>query len=109
MLDFTPDRPWRPPIVKTVATRREGVEETIAALEAHGAYLAASGEGEKRRESRARARLLALLEERFRSAVEAGAPGRDGLEEAVRHVLEGREDPYSAADRLFAGFVPRNA
>lgn len=109
MLDFTPGRPWRPPILKTVATRREGVEETIAALEAHGAYLAASGEGEKRRERRARARLLAILEERFRSAVEADAPGRDGLEEAVRRLLEGREDPYSAADRLFTGLVRPNA
>jgi hypothetical protein len=44
--------------------------------------------------------LLALLEDRFRRAIEAQAPGRDGLETAVFEVVERREDPYAAADRL---------
>lgn len=105
MLDFDPHRAWRPPIVKTVAPRQEGVEEAVAALASHGAYLAASGEGEKRRARRVRARLLALLEERFRRAVEARAPGPEGLEEAVKRLLARSEDPYSAAGRLFTGLV----
>ena len=54
---------------------------------------------------RARSRLLALLEERFRRAVEAHAPEPNGLEPAVRAVAERREDPYAAAARLFDGLV----
>ena len=107
MLDFTPERPWRPPIVKTVAPRKEGVEQAVSALESHGAYLSASGEAERRRERRARARLLALLQERFRRAIESRAPEPDGLEEAVRRLLDRREDPYAAAERLFGGLVAR--
>jgi LAO/AO transport system kinase len=105
MLDFAGHPPWRPPIVKTSAPSGTGVPEAVAAFEAHRAYLAGSGEGLRRRAVRARSRLLALLEDRFRRAVEARAPEPDGLEEAVRAVGERREDPYTAAGRLFDGLV----
>jgi len=105
MLDLSGERAWRPPIVRTVAPRNEGVVEALAALESHAAYLRASGEGARRREQRARSRLLALLEERFRRVVETRAPEQDGLEEAIRAVLARREDPYAAAERLFQGLV----
>jgi len=101
MLDFTPNRAWRPPIVRTVAPRGEGVEETVGAIEAHSDFLASTEEGVRRRTRRVRARLLQLLEERFRRAVEDGAGRPEGLEEAVGEVLVRREDPYAAAARLY--------
>jgi len=101
MLDFTPDRAWRPPIVRTVATRGQGVEEALEAIESHGEFLQSTGEGGRRRGRRVRARLLQVLEERFRRAVEESAPKPDGLEEAVGEVIARREDPYSAAARLY--------
>ena len=106
MLDLAGHPEWRPPIVKTSAPSGSGVPEAVAALDAHGAHLAASGEGRRRRSLRARSRLLALLESRFRRAIEARAPEPDGLEQAVASVAERREDPYSAAARLFEGLVP---
>jgi GTPase len=105
MLDLSAERPWRPPIVRTVATRGEGVAEALAAFDAHGAFLESSGEAAGRKRQRARSRLLALLEERFRRAVEARAPEPDGLEEGIRRILERREDPYTAATRLFEKLV----
>ena len=105
MLDFAEHPAWRPPIVKTSATTAAGVPDAIQALEAHGAFLKESGEGPKRRAIRARSRLLALVEGRFRRAVEARAPEPNGLEEAVRAVVARQEDPYSAAGRLFETVV----
>ena len=105
MLDVSPVKDWRPPIVQTSAISGAGVAGAIEALESHGAHLARSGEAAARRAIRARSRLLALLEDRFRRAVESRAPEPDGLEEAVRAVLERREDPYSAAGRLFGAIV----
>ncbi len=105
MLDLTPGLIWRPPILRTVAPANSGVEETVQALESHGRFLSSTGEGARRLERRARARLLALLEERFRGAVATQAPERGGLEEAVLRVVERREDPYSAAARLFERIV----
>jgi LAO/AO transport system kinase len=101
MLDFAPHGDWRPPIVKTSAITGSGVQEALAALEEHGDFLERSSEGARRRAQRARARLLGLLEQRFRRKVEARAPGPDGLEDAVRAIVARSEDPYSAAERLF--------
>jgi len=105
MLDLSAHQAWRPPIVKTSATTGAGVPEAVAALEAHGKHLRGSPEGARRRETRARARLLGLLDARFRAAVETTAPEPDGLEEATRAVVARREDPYSAAARLFERLV----
>ena len=105
MLDGTPGTGWRPPIVRTVAPARQGVSETIAALDAHAEFLGAAGERIRRGERRARARVLGILEERFRRDV--GAPSRagGGLEEAAARVAVRAEDPYAAAARLFDRFV----
>src|SRR5260370_24084793 len=100
MLDLSPAHGWRPPIVKTAATGDVGVEDALAALESHGKYLAESGEALERRRRRARARLLAILEERFRGRVERDAPRREGLEEATRRVAARGEAPAAAAARL---------
>ncbi len=102
MLDLSAQKGWRPPIVRTVAPSNTGVEEVIAALESHGEHLAGSGEARERRRRRVRARLLALLDERFRASVQTREDRPGGLDEAVRRVAEREEDPYSAAESLFA-------
>ncbi|HMA17402.1 MAG TPA: methylmalonyl Co-A mutase-associated GTPase MeaB, partial [Thermoanaerobaculia bacterium] len=106
MLDLAPAaRDWRPPVVRAVAPRGEGVEQIVEAMESHRGSLLDSPEGARRAGRRARSRLLALLEERFRRTIETRAPGPDGLEDAVGRVRDRNEDPYSAAGRLFEGLV----
>src|SRR5262249_23926791 len=39
MLDLSPLEGWRPPIVRTVAPRGEGIAEAVSALAAHGEHL----------------------------------------------------------------------
>ncbi|HKF43421.1 MAG TPA: methylmalonyl Co-A mutase-associated GTPase MeaB [Thermoanaerobaculia bacterium] len=102
MLDLSALEAWRPPIVRTVAPRGEGIAETVSALAAHGEHLLSTGEGSQRRRRRVRARLKALLDERFRASVQSREREAGGLEEAVRAVGERREDPYTASERLFA-------
>ena len=105
MLDFTPNREWRPPVLRTVAPRAEGVGDVVAAIASHGDFLRSTPEGARRRHRRARARLLELLEERFRREVEAGASRAEGLEPAVAELLARRTDPYAAAERLYRGLM----
>jgi LAO/AO transport system kinase len=105
MLDLAADRSWRPPILRTVAPRGEGVEAVVDAMESHGRSLAGSAEGGRRAARRARSRLLALLEERFHRAIETRAPEPGGFEAAVERVRDRTEDPYSAAGRLFERLV----
>ena len=94
-----PEGAWKQPIVKTVASKGEGVEEVVEAIDQHRAWLEASGELDKRRLRRARDEIEAIavtaLREQWRSVHEHTE--LDGL--AVK-VVAGDTDPYTAADRL---------
>ncbi|MGH9443913.1 MAG: methylmalonyl Co-A mutase-associated GTPase MeaB [Thermoanaerobaculia bacterium] len=95
---------WRPPIVRTVATRGEGIDLVRDGLVEHGKYLKATGEDRTRRRKRAASRLRGLLEAKFFEEVESDRSRPDGFEEAIDRVAERRTDPYSAAEKLFRRF-----
>ena len=90
---------WRPPVIKVVATRAEGVEALMSALAEHRDWLAQSGVGVQRRRQRARTEIqgiaLATLQQRF-----AGVGSGDLLEALAADVAEGRTDAFTAADRI---------
>jgi LAO/AO transport system kinase len=90
---------WRPPIVDTIASRGEGIEELWSAIGNHRAYLERSGELAERR----RRRLLDELSEVLQRRVEVRVrdlEGGEAYERARQGVLNGDIDPYSAADEL---------
>lgn len=94
-----PDGAWKPPIVKTVAQRGEGVDELVLEIERHGAWLAETGELARRRAARARheveAIAVATLRERW-----GELDGDSGLDDLAARVAAGEADPYSAAEEL---------
>ncbi len=55
---------WAPPVVLTVAETGDGVDDLVAAIDEHGAAIAASGELERRRVARLRAEVEAIVVER---------------------------------------------
>ena len=98
---------WRPPILKTVASRGEGLDEVVEALDKHRAWLEETGELRRRRLRRAADEVEAIARHRAalahrRPALQAGA---SGLDELAAEVVEGRTDPYAAADRLVEGLT----
>jgi LAO/AO transport system kinase len=94
-----PEGAWRPEILKTVAMTGEGVDDVVAALDAHLAHLRASGELEARRVRRAREEIEAIavtsLRERW-----GDVHARTELDDLAARVVAGRTDPYAAADEL---------
>ncbi|GAA1478872.1 methylmalonyl Co-A mutase-associated GTPase MeaB [Nocardioides aestuarii] len=92
---------WRPPIVKTVAAKGEGLDEVVAEIGNHREWLASSGERDVRRLRRARDEVEAIavtaLRERW-----GDVHGRSELDELAGAVVAGDTDPYAAADRLLA-------
>ena len=92
---------WRVPVVRTVATDGSGVDELVAAVEAHRAWLAVDGL-RGRRVRRAAREIEGLALESLRARVE-GLGGDRGLESLAAEVVAGRTDPYAAADALVSG------
>jgi len=90
---------WKPPIVKTVAARDEGIDEVLAEVERHRAWLEESGGLAARRRALLRVRVEAILKERVLAAADRSV----GVEGEVERGLAERHDPYRVADRLFEG------
>ena len=104
MLELSAPGDWRPPIVATVATGGEGVEDLWAAIARHRTHLRASGALEARRRARLTEELRRVLTARVLERVAAVAAG-EGFDAAVRAVAGGELDPYRAAEDLLAGVL----
>ncbi|WP_151082804.1 methylmalonyl Co-A mutase-associated GTPase MeaB [Nocardioides cynanchi] len=96
-----PEGAWRPPIVKTVASKGEGLDELLAEIDRHGEWLRETGELAARRTRRARDEIEAIavtaLRERW-----GDVHGRSELDELAAAVAAGESDPYAAAETLLA-------
>jgi len=92
---------WKPPVLKVIATRGEGLPELVAAIDGHRQWLESSGTGMARRRTRARSEIqgiaLAALQARF-----AGVGGDGALDGLADDVAAGRTDAFTAADRIVA-------
>jgi LAO/AO transport system kinase len=100
------DGAWRPPIVKTVAQRGEGVDEVAGQLDAHLEWLRSTGEQERRRTRRARDEIEAIAVTALRARW-GDVHGRSELDGLAAAVVAGETDPYAAADELLATFTER--
>src|SRR4051794_434498 len=90
---------WRPPIVKTVAARAEGVQDVLDAVEKHRLWMDKHGELERRRRARAAAEIEAIALGTVKQRI-ADVHGSAALDEAAARVVAGGTDPYTAADKL---------
>lgn len=93
---------WTPPIVRTVATKKEGIAELLEAAGRHRTWLEGTDVGRARR----RARLADEVREGLREALIDEATHALGprIDEAVRTVDARSVDPYTASEQLIAAF-----
>jgi LAO/AO transport system kinase len=101
MLDLSLDSDWRPPIVKTVASKGEGFEELWEAILSHRAFLESDGRLAARRTKRIREELKAIV---VASLYERAGELMEGEQfDRLAAAVEAREvDPYSAAESLLS-------
>lgn len=95
---------WKPPIIKTVAQKGEGLDEVVAAIDAHRDWLVGSGELDQRRNRRARDEIEAIAVTALRARW-GDVHGRSELDTLATAVVAGETDPYAAADELLATFT----
>lgn len=96
------DGGWKPPIVRSVATRADGIDRLVEELERHGAWLQGSGELQRRRHERTCGEIETIAVTALRARI-GRLPEEQRLDELARRVLAGELDPYAAADELVAG------
>jgi len=94
-----PDDGWTPPIVTTVASTGDGVDDLWAAIGRHRAFLTEHGLLEKRRAQRLAEELRHVVGQRLERRAYERCQGPD-FDRLLNDVVERRLDPYVAAGRL---------
>ncbi|WP_256288028.1 methylmalonyl Co-A mutase-associated GTPase MeaB [Halobellus inordinatus] len=95
--DDDTDDVWEPPVVETVATTGDGIDELIDAFDAHADYLCDSG----KRETKARARYADEIRRLMRSdaneLLDEELRRHGGVDALAKRVYERETDPYAVA------------
>ena len=100
VLSLGPQEDWRVPIVKTEATRGEGIDELGEKISEHREFIEERGTLAERRRRNLLNEVLALAAGRLRRQLEAQIRGDESVQELLDEVVARRLDPASAAAKL---------
>lgn len=101
LLALSPAGSRRPPILKTTATRGEGLDALATAVDEHFAGLISSGEIQRHREDEARHQVLSITRQIILERIRSATSDAD-LEALVKRVAAREVDPHTAAEDLAA-------
>jgi LAO/AO transport system kinase len=101
MLGLAPvsDR-WKPPVLKTVATERRGIEELLDAINEHRRHLTASGLLDAKRRERIERDITKLIEAKLARFVYEQMQSVQTVGSMIDLVCSRKDDPFSCAERM---------
>jgi GTPase len=101
--DARATKPWKPPIIPTVAARQEGIDELWTAIEAHRRYLESTGMARELAERRLKDETSEVVAELAREQARQ-ALGEDG---ALIKKLLADGTPYRVAEEIIGNMGSR--
>ncbi|MBV8988359.1 MAG: methylmalonyl Co-A mutase-associated GTPase MeaB [Solirubrobacterales bacterium] len=107
ILALGPQTGWQVPIVRTEATRGEGVAELAERLAEHRSYIEAEGALSDRRRRNLLNEVLAIAAFRMRQELEASVRDDPQVKELLDRVVSRELDPASAAKSILERTEPR--
>jgi LAO/AO transport system kinase len=100
VLALGPERSWQVPVVRTEATKGQGIVELVETITAHGEHIRAEGTLEERRRRNLTNEVMQLATVRLRRKLEESIREDESVKELFEGVVSRRLDPASAAARL---------
>jgi LAO/AO transport system kinase len=91
---------WKPPVLVTIATEGQGIEEVVESLEKHLVYLKESGEYQKKERERAKGEFTRIVQDLLLKKTVASEKSKKRFEELLNEIMQKRTDPYTAAEEL---------
>ena len=101
---------WVPPVIKTVASKGEGIADLVTALDRHWRYLETSGALRVRRRQRLREQVFQIAESRLRRRVWNDPQLVAYLDQTIGALENGDVSPFRVADAVLeqsAGIIQR--
>lgn len=93
---------WRPPIKRIIASKDEGVDELVEALDEHFEFLEDSDELSVRRQDRTRNEIIAMINEQIGRRVAEVVVESDEFDSQVDAVNQRQNDPYTVVNKVLA-------
>jgi LAO/AO transport system kinase len=103
MMTLVEDRPRQVPILKTIATRGEGIDDLVAGIDLHLTAPDMAERRFRRRVERANARLRDLLCQTVLRRTIAEAGGAEAWEKLIDRIARRDLDPYEALEKILEG------
>jgi LAO/AO transport system kinase len=100
VLSLGPQGDWRVPIVKTEASRGEGIAELSEKIQEHHEFIEREGTLAERRRRNLMNEVMALASSRMRRRLEDQVRDDESVQQLLDEVVARRLDPASAAARL---------
>ncbi|MFB6351187.1 MAG: methylmalonyl Co-A mutase-associated GTPase MeaB [Bradymonadaceae bacterium] len=97
--DEEADETWTPPLVPTVATTGKGVEDLYEAIEDHRDWMESQSLAAERKERRLEQLVRLVIRGEFDARLAERMRG-EAWEETLQNIVDRRESPYAAADKL---------
>jgi LAO/AO transport system kinase len=91
---------WTPPVLRTIATKGEGVSELDEALERHFRYLEQSGTLRERRRARLRERVIDVVEGIVQRRLWSDEATHRWLDDRLPALEAGEVNPFAVAEEL---------
>lgn len=108
MLDMVKhDTPWRPPVIKTISTKNEGIAKMWQTLLTHQEYLQTSGEGNRRKKDRLTDEMVDVLEHQLLNLLQEKTKDPT-YQEKIKQIQTGELDPYTVAEELFGRWIRKD-
>jgi LAO/AO transport system kinase len=100
VLALGPDRSWRVPVVRTEATKGEGISELVETIDAHRRHIEEEGTLTERRARNLRAEVLGIAAARLRRELSERAAEDPDWAGLLDRVVKREIDPATAARKL---------
>jgi LAO/AO transport system kinase len=100
VLALGPNRSWKVPVVRTEASKGEGIAELVETIDAHGRHIREEGTLAERRARNLRAEVLGIAAARMRRELETRAASDPEWAGLLDRVVRREIDPASAAREL---------
>lgn len=100
---------WEIPVLATQAHANVGMTELYEAIQQHHTRLRETGQLTTRRRAHRQRELLELLQHRLLASVRERMDHDSTLNALVEQVQDATVDPYTAAQRILAGYTPSHA
>ena len=106
MLDLNPlASPWRPPIIKTIATMGEGIAELTQKILEHRQFLEKGKGLQRKRNERARGEIINLIEHEISKYIHKMLKYDLSFDQVIDQVVARKKDPYSYAQKITEPFA----